>query len=70
VADDKLLDAALELAESIAVHPLLGVRMTKQVLWASLGAASIDAAIMLENRTQVLASMTGRMRQAAAEFAG
>ena len=32
--------------------------MTKQVLWQNIDASSLEAAMALENRTQILASMT------------
>ena len=70
VPDDEIVDTAVAMATQIASNSPLGVQMTKQVMWANLGASSLDAAILLENRTQVLASLTGRLAEAAAEFAG
>ncbi len=43
-----------------------GVESTKQVLWANLDASSLEAALHLENRSQILASTSGGMREAAA----
>ena len=37
-----------------------GVRMTKEVMWSQLEVGSLQAGIDLENRTQVLSSMTER----------
>ena len=38
--------------------------MTKEVMWSQLEVGSLQAGIDLENRTQVLSSMTGDMREA------
>jgi enoyl-CoA hydratase len=45
----------------------LGVRMTKEVMW-SQEVGSLQAGIDLENRTQVLSSMTGDMQEAMTAF--
>jgi len=58
VADEQLLGTALDLAEQICGYSPHGVSMTKQVLWANLEAASLTAAIDLENRNQLLVRMT------------
>jgi len=58
VADERLLEAADELAGAIARNAPFGVRMTKQVLRCNLDAPSLEAAIELENRTQALATRT------------
>src|SRR5580698_446834 len=64
VPDDELLGAALETAAHIAANALWGVRMTKEVMWSQLEVSSLQAGIDLENRTQVLSTMTGDMREA------
>ena len=46
-----------------------GVESTKQVLWANLKAPSLEAALHVENRSQILASTSGELRDAAAAFA-
>jgi enoyl-CoA hydratase len=68
VPDDKLLEAALETAGLIAANAPWGVRMTKEVMWSQLEVGSLQAGIDLENRTQVLSSMTGDMREAMTAF--
>ncbi len=68
VPDDELLAAALETARLIAANSPWGVRMTKEVMWSQLEVGSLQAGIDLENRTQVLSSMTGDMREAVAAF--
>jgi enoyl-CoA hydratase/carnithine racemase len=68
VPDDELLDAALETAAGIVANSPWGVRMTKEVAWSQLEVSSLQAGIDLENRTQILSSMTGAMREALAAF--
>src|SRR5690606_41753630 len=59
---------ALELADLNFDHSPFGVVMTKEVMWANLDAASLEQAIHLENRTQILASTGGEIAEAAAAF--
>ncbi len=68
VPDGKVVDAALETAELIRANSPFGVWMTKEVMWSNLEAASLQGAIDLENRTQLLSSYTGDMREALAAF--
>lgn len=68
VPDDELLDAALETARLIVANSPWGVRMTKEVMWSQLEVGSLQAGIDLENRTQILSSMTGDMQEATAAF--
>ncbi len=56
VPDDELIDAALDVAAEIAANSPFGVWMTKEVMWSALEIPGQQAAIDLENRTQVLAS--------------
>jgi enoyl-CoA hydratase len=60
VPDERLLDEALALAERICEYSAHGVAMTKKVLWDGLEAGSLEAAIDLENRNQLLVRMTTR----------
>jgi enoyl-CoA hydratase len=68
VPKDGLLDAAADLAASIAANSEFGVYMTKLGLWANLDAPSLRHAIQLENRTQVLGTFTGNMTEAGKAF--
>jgi enoyl-CoA hydratase len=68
VPDDELLAAAHETAALIAANAPWGVRMTKEVMWSQLEVSSLQAGIDLENRTQVLSSMTNDMQEAVAAF--
>ena len=66
--DISAVDRALELAATICDYSPFGVVMTKEVMWANLDAPSLEAAIHLENRTQILASTGGEVMEAAAAF--
>jgi enoyl-CoA hydratase len=68
VDDDAVVDAALETARLIVGNSPFGVRMTKEVMWSQLEIGSLHAGIDLENRTQVLSSMTGDLTEAMAAF--
>src|SRR5262249_36531748 len=59
VPDGDVVDAALQTAELIRANSPFGVWMTKEVMWSNLEAGSLQAAIDLENRTQLLSSHTG-----------
>ncbi len=65
---DDLLPAALRYADAIMANSPFGVRVTKQVIQANLGAATLEQGIELENRNQALAAQTADMREALAAF--
>ncbi len=65
VDDGQLMPRALEMARSIAANSAFGVWMTKRGIWANAEAGSLQAAIELENRTQILARTTGELESAA-----
>jgi enoyl-CoA hydratase len=67
LADDPVAHAR-ELAERICSYSPFGVVMTKEVMWSNLDAVSIEQAVHLENRTQILASTGGEVAEAAAAF--
>jgi len=58
VPDEKLLDAGMELAETLLTKSPLGLRMTKQALNASLNSPSLETISELENRAQILCGMS------------
>jgi enoyl-CoA hydratase/carnithine racemase len=68
VPDGLVVDRAMELAELICGYTPFGVEMTKQVMWANLDAANLEAALQLENRTQILAGTSGEIMETAAAF--
>jgi enoyl-CoA hydratase len=58
VPDDQLVDAAMSLAEQILANTPMGVWMGKATLWSNLEISSLEAAIDLEARTQILTLAT------------
>ena len=69
VPDDGLIKTALEIARTIAAHSPFALEMTKRVVWSNVDAPSFEAAIELENRTQVMTGMTEDCREAMLAFA-
>lgn len=61
----ELMTCAHELASVVANHDMFAVWMTKRGMWANLEAPSLQAALELENRTQILTRTTGALAQAA-----
>jgi enoyl-CoA hydratase/carnithine racemase len=68
VDDADLLPRALQMARAIAANSAFGVWLTKRGVWANAEIGSLQAAIDLENRTQMLARTTGEFAAAAAAF--
>ncbi len=68
VPADDLLATALDTASLIVGNSPLGVRLTKEVVLANVDAASLEEAVALENRGQVLASRTEDMAEALRSF--
>jgi enoyl-CoA hydratase/carnithine racemase len=64
-----VVDDALAIAETLCSYGKFGVESTKQVLWANLEASSLEAALHVENRSQILASTSGELKEATAAFA-
>lgn len=58
VPDGQVVDAALELAGRIVANTPFGTWMGKATLWSNLEVGSLEAAIDLEARTQILALST------------
>jgi enoyl-CoA hydratase len=68
VPDGEVVDAALEIADQIKANSPFGVWMTKEVMWSNLETGSMQAAIDLENRTQILTTFTEDMPEAMRAF--
>ena len=66
--DSTLLDDALAVAETLCSYGEFGLESTKQVLWANLDAGSLEAALHVENRSQILASSGGTVARFSEEF--
>ncbi len=64
----ELLESAFTLADQVVANSPLGVALTKQVLAVNGGASSLDAALELENRNQVLATRSADMVEALTAF--
>lgn len=56
VPDEEVVDAALEFASMVSGNSPFAMRMTKQIIATNSGAPWLDAALAVENRTQVLAT--------------
>ncbi|PJE22698.1 MAG: enoyl-CoA hydratase [Mycobacterium sp.] len=68
IVDDPL-QAAIELAATIAARPRLAVQMSKELLNASIGAGGLREHLELEMRSQVIGLATEDHRQALRDFA-
>jgi enoyl-CoA hydratase len=55
---EELLDRALELAGEIVANSPFGIRLTKQVLQTNVDTPSLEAALELENRNQLLTAQS------------
>lgn len=54
VPEDQIMAKARELADKMITKSVLGLRMTKEVIRQNIGPASLETALQLENRNQVL----------------
>lgn len=68
VEPEDLLDRAVGHAREIAAHSPFGMRLTKQVLQTNVDTPSLQAALELENRNQVLATRGRDMAEALRAF--
>jgi len=67
VEPDALMREAMTIAAAIRDNGRMGTWMTKRGMWANLEAGSLQAALELENRTQILMRGTGGLARLAAE---
>jgi enoyl-CoA hydratase len=58
VEENRLMDAAMEMARSMLAKTPMGLRLTKEALTLNLSAPSLEAAVELENRNQSLCAST------------
>jgi enoyl-CoA hydratase len=65
---DRLLDAAMEWTQSMLKNSPYSTRHTKKVMWENLDASSFGSALDLENRTQILGTLTDDYKEATAAF--
>jgi enoyl-CoA hydratase len=66
--DDDVVDRAVEMATAMTALSPLGLTLTKDTLWGALEVGSLQTAVDLENRTQLLAGFTGNLDEATAAF--
>lgn len=69
VEPDELLLCALDTAAVMCGYSAYGLAMTKDVVWANLEVASLDAAIELEDRNQLMMGFTENLPEAIRAFA-
>jgi enoyl-CoA hydratase/carnithine racemase len=65
---DTVVEDALAIAETLCGYGKFGVESTKQVMWANLDAGSLESALHLENRSQILAGAGGILGEATEAF--
>jgi enoyl-CoA hydratase/carnithine racemase len=65
---ESVVDDALAIAETLCGYGKFGVESTKQVMWANLEAGSLEAALHVENRSQILSSTGGGIAEASEAF--
>ena len=68
VPGEDLLDRCLDEARLVMHNSPYGIWMTKETMWASLEVSGLEAAIALENRTQVMSIGTGDFIEAVDAF--
>ena len=68
VGDEHLLDRAMLEARQIIGHSPMGIRMTKEGMWSALEIPGLQAAMDLENRTQVMLLQTADHTEARNAF--
>jgi enoyl-CoA hydratase len=69
VDDDRILAEAVAMAVDMCRFSPYGLAMTKDVLWASLEVASLETAIELEDRNQLMLGFTDNLQEAIRAFA-
>jgi enoyl-CoA hydratase len=68
VSSGSVADDAVAIAETLCGYGKFGLESTKQVMWANLDASSLETALHLENRSQILAGAGGTLGEATAGF--
>jgi enoyl-CoA hydratase len=68
VPDVSVLDEALSIARRICEFSPYGVAMTKDILWVNLETTSLDSAIEIEDRNQLMLGFTENLPEAIRAF--
>ena len=66
--DDEVLDAAIETAVGMCDFSPYGLAMTKDILWVNLETASLESAIEIEDRNQLMLGFTDNLPEAIRAF--
>jgi enoyl-CoA hydratase len=66
--DDELLSEALEMAARMAKFSPYGLEMTKSMLWVNLENPSLESAIQIEDRNQLMLGFTANLPEAIRAF--
>jgi enoyl-CoA hydratase len=69
VDDADLVPVALQLARTVIGNSPFSIQQSKQMIWTNLEAPSLDAALAVENRAQILATFTDDFKEATRAFA-
>jgi enoyl-CoA hydratase len=70
VPDEKLEEAAQPYIDDMLTTSPLGLRLTKECLNMSVDAGSLEAAIAMEDRNQILCAQTKDFREGISAFLG
>ncbi|MFN4354295.1 enoyl-CoA hydratase/isomerase family protein [Parvibaculum sp.] len=70
VEDEKLDDAAAPYIDEMLTTSPLGLRLTKECLNMSVDAGSLEAAVAMEDRNQILCAQTNDFREGISAFLG
>jgi enoyl-CoA hydratase len=68
LADDELLPGVLELAARMCEFSPYGLQMTKDIIWVNLENPSLEAAIEIEDRNQLMLGFTENLQEAIRAF--
>lgn len=68
VDDEALLDEAIGIARGICAFSPYGVAMTKDILWVNLETTSLESAIEIEDRNQLMLGFTENLPEAIRAF--
>ena len=68
VPAEQLVESANALGQQIAENAPMAIAMTKEVMWANVHAVSLDQALALESRTQVMTRNTADAKVARSAF--
>ncbi len=68
VPEEELLDVALDTAATMASYSPYGLAMTKDILWVNLENPSLESAIEIEDRNQLMLGFTENLPEAIRSF--